>query len=112
MKKAIFLALLVLLAVSLVAHPASSMDLSYDAKTKLLTVNFDHSVKNPADHFISTMTIKVGGKDVIDQILSAQESATGGSLVYKLLGVKSGTVIEAISSCNKTGKKTTKLTVK
>jgi hypothetical protein len=112
MRKQIFIAFLLLLALSLSAHPASSVDLSYDGKTQLLTVSFDHTVKNPADHFISSILIKVGGKDVISQSLSAQDSAAGGSVVYKLNGIKAGTVIEAVSTCNKIGKKSTKLTVK
>ncbi|PKN72503.1 MAG: hypothetical protein CVU50_06495 [Candidatus Cloacimonetes bacterium HGW-Cloacimonetes-3] len=112
MKKLIFITLLLLFAIGLAAHPASKITLSYDAKTMLLTVDYDHTVKNPADHFIATVIIKVDDKDVISHSPGAQESSTGGSLVYKLLGVKSGTVIEAVSTCNKNGKKTAKLTVK
>ncbi|MDD4309304.1 MAG: hypothetical protein PHO32_02900 [Candidatus Cloacimonetes bacterium] len=111
MKSIIILAILLIAAISLAAHPASSVKLSYDAKTQVLTVNYEHSVKNPVDHYIDSMVIKIAGKERITQLFSAQESATGGSLVYKLPGVKSGTVIEAVSSCNKMGKKSAKLTI-
>ena len=112
MKSVIIIVLLLTAAINLAAHPASSVVLNYEAKTQLLTVNFEHNVKNPVDHYIESMVIKIGGKESITQLLNSQESATGGSLVYKLVGVKSGTVIEAISTCSKIGKKTAKLSVK
>lgn len=112
MKPFIITAILTLIALGLFAHPASSASLSFDAKTQLLTLNFEHQVKNPADHFISMVVIKVAGKTLVTQNLNAQETATGGSLVYKLPGVKSGVVIEAVTTCNKTGNKSAKLTVK
>jgi len=112
MKKHIIIALLALLALGLWAHPASNIGLNYDAKTQYLTVSFDHQVKNPADHYINSLVIKLDGKDAIVHNLSAQETAQGGTLVYKLIGVKVGTQIEAISTCNKTGRKSTRLVIK
>lgn len=112
MKTIIALILLLVLGVGLFGHAASNVTMSYDAKTKLLTVDFDHSVKNAADHYINNVTVKVSGKEVISQDLTVQESAAGGSLVYKLLGVKAGTVIDVVTTCNKVGKKAAKLTVK
>ncbi len=112
MKQLIITTILVLLAWGLTAHPASTANLSYDAKTQLLTLSFDHQVKNPADHFISAVLIKVGGKTLVTQNINAQETAAGGSFVYKLIGIKTGTVIEAVTTCNKTGNKSAKLTVK
>jgi hypothetical protein len=112
MKKHIIIAVICLLALGLWAHPASNIGLNFDVKTQILSVDFDHQVKNPADHYISSIVIKINAKDAIVHNLSAQETAQGGSLVYKLIGVKAGTQIEAISTCNKTGKKSTKLVVK
>lgn len=112
MKYISIIILLLAFAASLAAHPASNIALNYDAKTQLLTVSFEHSVKNPADHFINNVTIKIGGKEVISQTLSSQEMASGGSLVYKLHRLAPGTQIEAVSNCNKMGKKSAKLTLK
>lgn len=112
MKYILILALMISFAAGLLAHPASNVTLSYDAKTQLLTLGFEHSVKNPADHFISGVAIKVGGKEVISQSLNLQEKAVGGTLVYKLIDLKEGTVVEAITECNKVGKKSAKLTIK
>jgi len=112
MKNATLTLLLMLVALGLFAHPASDVTLNYDAKTMLLTVTYDHTVKNPADHYIESVVIKVNGKEIITQNLPAQEAASGGALVYKMIGVKSGALIEATVTCNKTGKKTGKLPIK
>ncbi len=112
MKQHLLIAILALISIGLWAHPASSIGLKYDAKTQILSLNFDHQVKNPADHYINSIIIKLDGKDVIVHNLSAQETAQGGTLIYKLIGVKAGSQIEAISNCNKTGKKSTRLVVK
>ncbi|MDD2230318.1 MAG: hypothetical protein PHY48_13005 [Candidatus Cloacimonetes bacterium] len=112
MKRAIFTVLLMLAALGLFAHPANDVSLTYDAKTMLLTVTYEHTVKNPADHYVESVLIKINGKDVISQSLPMQESTGGGSLVYKLIGVKAGALIEATVTCNKGGKKTGKLPLK
>lgn len=112
MKYILSIILMTVFAAGLMAHAASNVSLNYDAKTQLLTVKFDHSVKNAADHFISGIIIRVGGKEVISQSLNMQESAAGGSVVYKMINLKPGTVIEAVTECNKLGKKTAKLTIK
>lgn len=112
MKTVLLVTLLLALSLGLFAHPASNVTLSWDAKTSLLTVSFEHSVKNPSDHFIKGVVIKLAGKEIINQSAVVQENSTNGSYVYKLLGIKSGTVIEAVTECNKIGKKSTKLTIK
>jgi len=112
MKYMLTIILMITFATGLMAHAASNVSLDYDAKTQLITVKFDHSVKNAADHFISGVVIKVGGKEMISQTLNLQESAAGGSVVYKMINLKPGTVIEAVTECNKLGKKTAKLTIK
>lgn len=112
MNKIIVIAILSLLAISLFAHPASDVKMKYDAKAKLLTVDFKHSVKSATDHYIDKVSIILDGKEVITQVLSQQDSKTGGSLVYKLSGIKAGSEVEAITNCNKTGKKSAKLNFK
>lgn len=111
MKKTIMTMLLLGLGIMLLAHPASTVSLKYDQNSDLLTVSYDHSVKSLAEHYIKTVTIKVGGVSVITQSLSTQDSATGGSLVYKLAGLKPGAKIEATTECSKGGKKSGTLTL-
>jgi len=112
MRKIIAAALLIFAATLLFAHPASNVVLDYNAKTMLLTVTFDHSVKNPAEHYIGTVTVKLGDKEAIKQSLTSQETSTGGSLVYKLPNLKAGNIIEVTTECNRMGKKSAKLTLK
>jgi len=111
MQKTIYVIALLILTASLYAHPASSVTLKYDQNTDLLTVSYDHNVKSPAEHYIKTVSIKVGGVNVITQNLSMQDSAMGGSLVYKLAGLKPGAKIEATTECSKGGKKSGTLTL-
>jgi len=111
MKKTIITLMLLGFGMLLLAHPASSVTLKYDQNTDLLTVSYDHNVKSPAEHYIKTVSIKVGGVNVITQNLSMQDSAMGGSLVYKLAGLKPGAKIEATTECSKGGKKSGTLTL-
>jgi len=50
--------ILVLSSVKVVAHPASSMSIDYDIESKELIVSMTHIVADPADHYISNITIE------------------------------------------------------
>ncbi|MDP2172351.1 MAG: hypothetical protein Q8M98_10720 [Candidatus Cloacimonadaceae bacterium] len=110
MKQVLIAIAIMILVSTLPAHPAGSVTARFDATTKLLSISFDHSVKDPTDHFIKSIIVKVGGSIMITQNLNIQENAAGGSFSYKLLNLKKGDVIEVITECNKSGKKFTKLT--
>lgn len=112
MKKLSLITFALLLITLLNAHPAGNVSLSYDAKTSQLSVKFDHSVKSAAEHYIQTLTVKVNNKTVISQIYTLQELAAGGSAVYRIPGLKKGDAVEAITDCNKGGKKSGKITIK
>jgi hypothetical protein len=112
MKHILLIALFLTLALSQAfAHAASSVSASYDAKTSLLTVNFSHKVSNAADHFINSITVQTNGKEAVKQTLTRQESAEGGSLSYKLIGLAKGDKITVTSVCNKTGNKSATITI-
>lgn len=112
MKHLILLALLLLAGLNLMAHPAGNVTLSYDAATRLVTVGFEHGVKSATDHFINSITLKLNGKTIVTQNTSIQETLAGGSYTYKVLNLKKGDVLEAITDCNKGGKKSAKTTLK
>ncbi|MDZ4122516.1 MAG: hypothetical protein U1C33_08845 [Candidatus Cloacimonadaceae bacterium] len=112
MKQVFMIALLLgILGISLYAHPANKVTASYDAKTALLTVEFEHKVSNATDHFVYNITIQLNGKKTIEQVLTLQESTDGGSFVYKIPGLKKGDKINVVSDCNKGGKKSTTITI-
>jgi hypothetical protein len=102
---------LVLLILGLQAHPAGNVKAEYDAETQLLSVNFAHKVRDAADHFIVNIVVQVNGKKAIEQVLSRQENPDGGSLVYKLVGIKKGDKISVVTDCNKGGKRTANITL-
>lgn len=93
------------------AHPAGEVSVSYQAATMQVTVNFTHSVKSATDHYINKVTLKLNKKVIITQTLSLQDSVAGGTLIYKVPGLKKGDVLEAVTECNKGGTKSTKLTM-
>lgn len=112
MKHLLMTLAILILASALLAHPAGTVSAKYDANTKLLSVTFDHGVKDPADHFIKSIVVKVNGTTAITQNIGIQESPAGGSFAYKLLNIKKGDVIEVATDCSKGGKKSSKLTIK
>jgi len=111
MKKYCFILIALIIVAVLSAHPASKVSISYDAKTSQVSVDFDHSVKSAADHYIQTLTLKINNNTVISQVYSLQEKAAGGTAIYRIPGLKKGDVVEVISDCNKGGKKSGKLTL-
>ncbi len=111
--RTILLTLVLLLAAALLsAHSASAVNAAYDAKTKQLTVNFKHQVKDNANHYIDQVTISVNRKQAITQKLSLQDSKEGGTLVYRINSLKSGDKVVVSVRCNKSGTKNQTLTVK
>lgn len=111
MKHLLLLALFLLAGFNLLAHPAGNVTLQYDATTKLVSVGFEHGVKSALDHFIDSVTLKLNGKTIVTQNMSIQETLAGGSYTYKVLNLKKGDSLEAITNCNKGGKKSAKITL-
>ena len=112
MKKLSLILMAVLITAALSAHAAGKVSVGYDAKTSQVSVSFDHSVKSATEHYIQSITIRVNNKTVISQVYGLQETAAGGSAIYRIPGLKAGDVIEALTDCNKGGKKSDKLTLK
>jgi len=109
--KKIFLLLIYIISSSLFAHPASEVSAKYDVKTKFLTVTYAHQVRNADKHFIYEVTVKKGKKKIINQSISKQESAKGGTFIYKIIDLKKEDKIEVMTKCNKSGNKGTKITI-
>jgi Na+-transporting NADH:ubiquinone oxidoreductase subunit NqrC len=93
------------------AHPASSMKADFDKDTNILMVSFEHQVKNPADHFIYELAVKLNKKEIITQLVSKQETDKGGEYQYKIIDAKVGDTITVTAACNKSGKKSASLEI-
>ncbi|MCF7912092.1 MAG: hypothetical protein K9M99_06170 [Candidatus Cloacimonetes bacterium] len=108
-----YLLIIVLLAGSalLLAHPASKMDLSFDKETSVLTVNFEHQVKDVEKHFIFEILVYLNGDQIIEQKLEKQDNLETGEVFYKIVDAKPGDKIKVRTNCNKTGKKSAELVI-
>jgi hypothetical protein len=84
MKKIILSTVLVLILSLAAAHPAAKVVGRYDSKTQLFHLNYQHGVRDAADHYICKVNLWVNGKGVLTQLLSLQDNDKGGDLVYKI----------------------------
>jgi hypothetical protein len=93
------------------AHPASNVTGNFNTESSTLTVDFEHSVKDKAQHFISVVSVELNGKEIITQRLASQDDLAKGSLIYKITDAKPGDKIVVKTRCNKSGNKNLELTV-
>ena len=93
------------------AHPAKSLTATFNNETHILTVHAVHRVKDPADHFIDKIIVKLNGQEVITQTLMSQDSKNDMKVQYKIIDAKPGDRIIVITHCNKMGTKRVKIWV-
>jgi hypothetical protein len=96
----------------LAAHPPSAVNGTLDREKGLLTVNFNHQVKNNADHFVGDVVVTRNKKEVVHQQLTFQDSNDGGTLIFKINDLKPKDKLEIVATCNKIGKKNSTLEIK
>jgi hypothetical protein len=94
------------------AHPAKSVDLTFDKATKILTATVVHEVKDGGKHFISSVQIKINKRDAVVQTLTLQDNIKGGVYQYKLNDVKVGDTVVLTTTCNFVGKKAATIVIK
>lgn len=102
---------IVLIGFNLFAHPASKVDLTFNNETSELKAIFNHKVRDTDDHYIYEVTVYLNDEEIIIQKLKSQESTDSGMLIYKITDAKSGDVIKVVTECNKSGKKSAKITL-
>ena len=93
------------------AHSPAKVDLAFEKETALLRVTFDHRVRNPKDHFVYLVRVRLNKRDVIEQSLNLQDDENGGSLIYKLKEARPGDTVEVRVDCVKGGTKTGKIKI-
>ncbi len=111
MKKLILISLFGIMLSGLLAHSAQEVTATYDMETKLLKVEFEHKVRDASDHFIYEVKIEVNKKEIITQLISKQETADGGQLIYRIPDLKKGDEVKVVTECSKRGKKSAEITV-
>ena len=83
------------------SHPASKIDIAIDGKQ--MTVRAVHSVGNPEDHYIDSISVTLNGQKVINQIFNAQITDATQEIVYVIPSLKVGDKIVVETRCNKGG---------
>ena len=103
----LILTLIMLIGMSvLLAHPPSSILVSFDKAKSLLEVSFKQNVQDTATHYIEKIDVKVNKKAILMQKLNSQDSKDGGMVYYKVIDLKVGDMVTATGTCNKFGSKT------
>jgi hypothetical protein len=95
----------------LLAHPASNVELEFNQETSILTVNFEHKVKDAGKHFIFEIIVYLNKEEIIEQKIEKQDSADSGIVLYKIIDAKPGDKIKVRTNCNKTGKKSAEIVI-
>ena len=111
MRKILAIAFLAIASAAL-AHPASGIELEFDAGDHLLTVTIEHSVKDPAKHHIDEVAVSLNGDEIITQKCKTQTDGDYLVVQYIIPDAKVGDEIEVMANCNKFGKEKEELTVK
>lgn len=100
------------LSTVLSAHPAAAVTVGFNKEDNLLSVSFNHKVKDNADHYIKEIVVTLNKKEIIRQQLGLQDNNDGGALLYKINNLKVNDRLDITTICNKVGKKSQSLVIK
>ena len=82
------------------AHPPKNASIAWDKATETLTVTADHNVNDPAKHYVLTLTVFEGNKQLLLKQYDKQNSPVGFSDSVMLQGLKAGSVVRVQLVCN------------
>lgn len=110
MKKLLILVLvLVTVAFTANAHPASKVNLTYkDGKLKVEAI---HHVSDVTTHYINQMVVTVDSVEVKTMDFITQSSLEAQTVELVIPEIKMGSKVSVKARCNRFGKKTGELTV-
>jgi hypothetical protein len=112
MKHILITLALLALAFGVFAHAPGDINASYTASNKTLNISFDHKVADAKLHFIQSIEVRLNDTMIISQVASAQDSAEGGSYIYRIPNLKKNDVLTITLICNKGGKKSASMILK
>ena len=107
----IAMVLIVASAGTVFAHPPKNASIAWDKATETLTVTADHNVNDPAKHYVLTLTVFEGNKQLLLKQYDKQSSPAGFSDSLMLQGLKSGSVVRVQLVCNIMGSTETEITI-
>ena len=103
--------LLLLICGSACAHAPQKVETWFDPDEHILKVTISHGVKDGGKHFVDEVTVSLNGKEVVRQILLAQENLESLTVLYRITDAGPGDEIGVSAACNLSGKKTAKIKV-
>lgn len=92
--------LILISAGSAFAHPPKNINLAWDKGSETLAITANHNVNDPAKHYILTLTVFEGNKQLITKQYNKQGSPRGFSDSVILKGLKSGSHLRVQLVCN------------
>ena len=98
-------------ACAAVAHPPKDIKLTFDQKSKVLSVNANHDVKNPTAHYIKEVKVYLDGKEIISQKMSSQTDEQSQVVRYVVIDAKPGSILKVEADCSRIGDKKKELKV-
>ncbi|MEI7596269.1 MAG: hypothetical protein WCK02_11015 [Bacteroidota bacterium] len=93
------------------AHPPKSVKLIYNKSEKSMSIDAEHKVKDPKDHYIKEITVFINGVKQEGVALTSQTSVEREEYNYKIGELKSGDKIKVTATCNKFGSKSQEITI-
>ncbi len=106
-RKAALAALLLLTAalpVATRAHPAASIEHGFDMESKTLTLKVMHPTPKTDMHYLSSLKISLGDKELVTQYFTVQTDNQALEVKYVLPGLKAGDKLTVDTVCNVGGK--------
>jgi len=102
--------MILLCTISVNAHSPSSMTLTYDKASELLTVDITHQVSDPSSHYVNDIEITINGVSEIEESYSSQPSSSF-TYTFENMSAEEGDVIACSANCNQGGSITEQFTV-
>ncbi|MDO4987639.1 MAG: hypothetical protein Q4E17_01210 [Synergistes sp.] len=109
---ALFAALVLLSAEIVFAMPPSNVAASYDSANGMVTITASHNVNDGKKHFVMSMAVSEGGNQILSKKYTEQKSNEVFTDSVKLPGVKQGSKITVLLTCNIMGAVKDTITVK
>jgi hypothetical protein len=109
MKYSIFSSLilsLILIAGSAEATPPDSIKIKLDSTSTLSVIVFHPVKKNPSNHYIKEVLVKLNGVEIIKQDFQSQTDTKRQNVKYILIDAKPGDKITVTADCSLYGEVT------
>lgn len=106
MKKVFIIITVLLLFISIFAHPPMKIHAYFDAELSKIYVEITHKVKNAQKHYIETITVYRNDKEIVNQTFDMQFDENTQKAEYLIPGMNTEDTFKIFAECNLGGKDT------